>query len=781
MIRVFRPLGLAFAAALAGLLLALRFAPPALPLVAVAVVAASLGAWRAAAGREERADLVLLSAAMVLAGAALGASGARAAQLDCRAWIPDGERVAITARLGGGTAAGSDAPGALLPLVDAEIRSSGGHCAGSLRARFPDDAPAASAGSELRLAGEWVRSRPVAGSAWPRNPRFAGIAVIDSVLEARPVDPLRHPLLALRGRTEGVLRELYPTQSALTEALVLGRRERVDPDLIERFTRSGLVHLLAISGTHVGLFAAMLLLVGTVLRLPRGRVAWMSMGVVALYLAVIGAPPSAVRAGIMLSLALLAVVLQRTAAAIPVMAAAALAIVALDPLAVLNPGFQLSFAGVTGILVARRLVLDSIPGSWKRRPAARYLVEAFTISGAAFVFTAPIVAHHFGRMAPVAILANLPAIPVMALALSGVMISLSLYPLVPPLARLVADGASGALELLDSIAGIAAGLPYSSLPVARPDWLAWAVAALAAGAVWAWSARVRPRLRLALGAAAALALFVAWPAFAGAAGERLEIHFLDVGQGDAIAIRTPADRWVLIDAGGRGASYDAGERRVLPFLHARGARGLTALVITHPDADHVGGAAAIIRSLPVTMVIEPGLPVAKGLYAELLEEVERREIRWAAARAGRSVEIDGVTLDFLWPDSTLLDPRVDANEISAVVRLEYGGFAAMLPGDLPAEFEHELVRRHGAALRAQVLKVPHHGSYTSSSEEFLAAVDPELAVISVGRRNRYGHPAPEVLQRLAGRGIRIARTDREGTITVQATPQAAGNWVRRRP
>lgn len=784
MIRTLRPLGISLLAFLAGLLPALRLTPEPLPFVALALAlaAAALAGWRQRHGPAAGAAVIL--AGLAAAGAAAGGYAAVASERDCRVWIPDGITLRAEGVLGAGIA-GAAGPGlagpALLPLERAVVTSNDGvECRGAIRVRVGMDGGDAPAGTRVVLRGEWVRagSRVVA-DPWPADPFYAGFLAADRI--NRVEDGPASPLLALRGATESALRELFPRHAPLTEALLLGRRERLDPAISERFARSGLIHLLAISGSHVGLFAAMLLVIGTAARLSRTRVAWLCIVIVAVYLAMIGAPASAVRSGIMLSLALLAVVLQRPAAAVPMMAAAALVILAWSPATVLDVGFQLSFAGVIGIVVARRAVLDAIPGRVLRRPLVRPLVESITISAAAFTATAPIVAHHFGQIAPVAILANLVAAPATALALCGVVGAVAVYPLAPPLAGLIADGATVALEVLDRTAGIAADLPLGHLAVPRPDWFAWTGAAAVAVLAWRAAARSRATVRRGVAVGTAVALLIAWPALARTDRGVLEIHFLDVGQGDAIAIRTPGDRWILVDAGPRSITYDAGARRILPFLHAHRVTRLEALILTHPDLDHVGGAPAILRGIPVGAVIEPGLAVGKELYAELLALVAERSIPWRGARAGQRIVLDGVELSFLWPDSAFLDAKPEANQISAVVLVRFADFEALLTGDIGEDVERRLVAIHGPGLRAEVLKAGHHGSSTSSSPELLAAVGPELTVIPVGRRNRYGHPSPEVIRRLAATGTRIARTDRDGTVTVRAIAGPGGGWMRIEP
>ncbi len=287
-----------------------------------------------------------------------------------------------------------------------------------------------------------------------------------------------------------------------------------------------------------------------------------------------------------------------------------------------------------------------------------------------------------------------------------------------------------------------------------------------------------------MAAGTAAALLVLWPAALRLAGSvRVEIWAIDVGQGDALAIRTPAGRWVLVDAGPRDERFDAGRSRVVPFLLAHGADRLQLLVLTHPDADHVGGAASVLEALPVAEVADPGLPAGRPLYLATLRAARRRGARWSAAHEGRQISLDGVRLDILAPGPAELQGVVDqgttadANEASVVMALTYGRFRALLMGDAPTGVEEALLRERseaGGSLRADVLKLGHHGSTTSTSPAFLDAVSPRVAVISVGRHNRFGHPAPSVLRRLARRGIRVYRTDEQGALGIVA--EARGGW-----
>ncbi|MEX2583793.1 MAG: DNA internalization-related competence protein ComEC/Rec2 [Gemmatimonadota bacterium] len=776
-----RPLVVALLAYLAGLLTALRFALPATPLVLLsgAILVALLISRGGAAVRRLPNDALLL-VLFAASGAVAGTFARQQTVADCRAGLADGQHISVA-----GTLAAAHRPadrGARPPLLPLDpVRSvEDAVCSEELRVRMPPEQASLRPGAHLEIAGTWrTFTPPLVRSPWPRDPRFLGFLLVDSVR----VGPARSGgfggfALGLRARADERLQRLFPRHIELVEALVLGRREYVSTELRDRFSRAGLSHLLAISGMHVGLLAAAVLLLGSAARLSRRRSIALTLGLTWLYLLVIGAGPSAVRAGIMISLALAASLLQRPAAAAPIVAAAAFVIVATNPLAILDPGFQLSFAGVLGIILLRPPLLTLTPDQLQHRSIYRSAVDAAVVGIAAFIVTAPIVAHHFGIVAPVSMLAGLPAVPVMSLALIGALAALLTEPVLSPLAHLFSAGAALALDLLDVIATLAAALPYGNAAVPRPPWWSWSIAAAAGVGAWRSAASGGVRLRWINGIGATLAVLTVWPLAARGADDRLEIHFIDVGQGDAIAIRTPGRRWLLVDTGPASAEYDAGERRVLPFLRDRGARRIEALVLSHPDLDHIGGAAAVLRGIPTDIVFDPGLAVGKDTYLDLLRGMDLEGTRWRAARSGRTMELDGVRFDFLWPDPETVDVAEDANQISAVLRVTFGDFVLLLTGDVGSAVEDLLVDRHGAALDTDLLKLGHHGSATSTSERFLRVTTPELAIVSAGRRNRYGHPAPAVVERVAAEGIPIARTDREGSVSIEV--EGGGRAWRRR-
>jgi competence protein ComEC len=260
----------------------------------------------------------------------------------------------------------------------------------------------------------------------------------------------------------------------------------------------------------------------------------------------------------------------------------------------------------------------------------------------------------------------------------------------------------------------------------------------------------------------ALAARVGGPAALG--NGRLALVFADVGQGDATLIRTPAGHWIVVDAGPADERWDAGERVVLPLLRRLGARRIEALVLSHAHRDHVGGAAALTRAMPMGIALEPGEAFVESTYHAWLETVANRGVRWRPVSAGDEWSLDGVRFRVLHPPAQWPNAGDDLNEDSTILEVSWGDFRALLMGDAGVVAEAALAGRFG---RADLLKVGHHGSRTASSDAFLAEVRPQVAMISVGRNN-YGHPTQEALSRLRAAGARIWRTDREGHITVES-------------
>jgi len=589
------------------------------------------------------------------------------------------------------------------------------------------------------------------GTTWVVAGRFLGEAH-RGVLVARrlrQIDATPRGRGALRDRIAERSRRLFGARAPLVDALVIARRAELDAELRERYTRSGLAHLLSISGLHVGFFAAWLNVLLLRLRLSsRARFAAGTL-VMLSYIWLLGFPAPATRSAAMLALLDIAKLRQRVVAPRGLVALAALAVMLADPWAVQSIGAWLSVAAVAAVIWAGRAT-EQYPR------AVRWLAPA----AAATLLTAPITAYAFGTVAPIGVVANLAAIPLAGLAVPGLIVALLIS------SSWLAAGAGLCLALLDLVAQAAAGLPGGHFIMIA----GWRAAALWTGVLvlawWLWNA---PRRRWLIAARLAfIGVLVSWTTLFHAFTRRsvcecLTVHFLDVGQGDAALLRSPAGRWVLIDGGPRGPQGDAGRRVVVPFLRSQGATQLAAIVATHAHLDHFGGLPAVLDAFDPAFVLEPGQPVPDAGYLGFLGAVEADGAEWRAARRGDRLELDGVTIEVVSPDSTWVAAQADINEESVVLLVTYGTARLLFAGDAGAPTETYLAGRVG---RVSLLKVGHHGSRGATSDRWLDELQPADAVISVGAKNRYGHPAPETLARLRAHDVTVLRTDERGTITL---------------
>jgi len=266
-------------------------------------------------------------------------------------------------------------------------------------------------------------------------------------------------------------------------------------------------------------------------------------------------------------------------------------------------------------------------------------------------------------------------------------------------------------------------------------------------------------------AALAALVLVAWLPFVPTGSHEVELHVIDVGQGDAIALRTPHGHWVLFDAGRAWRGGDAGRSTVIPYLRRYGGE-LDAFVLSHPHADHVGGAASVLRALHPAEYWDGAFAGGSAPYRASLLTAQAAGVEWHRAHPGDSLIVDGVTVHVLAPDSSWMSTLDDPNEASLVALVQYGAVRFLLMGDAERGEERWLLAHDSTALHVDVLKVGHHGSSTSTTPSFLAAVHPRVAVISVGAGNSYGHPSASVVHALAAAGTVVLRTDQEGSIVI---------------
>lgn len=622
-------------------------------------------------------------------------------------------------------------------------------CRGAVVAQWPNGTRLP-AGREAEVVARWIGRTGALGLP-------SGWLLIRSVTSTSG-----HPGIAARWQTRLATgsRALYGVRAPMVDALITGRRGELDPDLRRQFTASGLVHLLAISGFHVSLIAGWLFLALRLCGVTRHQGELIAAVGALGYAAFLGWPAPATRAAMLALLWAVERRRQRHPAPDGALAASALLVWLFDPRAIADVGAWLSIAAITGVTVAVR---------WSDRALGTgTLVRGLSGSVGALLFTAPITAAVFGSVAPIGVLLNLLAVPLTGLALPAVLASLLLFGLAPSLASALAASGGVLLSGLETVARIGAHSPGAGLAGERGIGVAWPWLLLLIATLWAIRGRATARvvaMRAGWGVTCALWLAL----LPGRSGptlrpQRLALLFLDVGQGDAVLLRTPGRRWIVVDAGPTGPAGDAGERVVVPTLRREGAGRIDLMAISHAHRDHVGGATAVLKAFPVTAAIEPGALFADSAYDAWLIALAERGVRWHPAAAGLGWTLDGVSFRVLNPPSADAERRDDLNESSLVLEVRYGDFRALLMGDAGFPAESVLAPAEGPV---DLIKVGHHGSAGASGAAFLAAIHPQAGVISVGN-NRYGHPSPAAVSRLLAAGVRLWRTDREGAVAVES-------------
>ena len=664
----------------------------------------------------------------------------------------------------------------------------GASVAGS-RARAAESTPALRAGQRWSLTvrlkrphgmlnpggfdGElWLWEQGVRATGYVREGR--AVAAPPALLDAQA----GHPVERVRGSLrDAIVHTVDPPRVAgLMAALVVGDQAGLEREDWEVFRLTGVAHLVSISGVHVTMFAwlagagvgwAWRRSHGLMHRLPAPLAArWGGLAAAAAYALLAGWGVPAERTLLMLAIAVGLRSLGLRWPWLLVCAVTAVAVTLRDPWALLQPGFWLSFAAVALLMLSEPVERPPAPTGWAAAPATLLRSQVVATVG-----LAPLSLVFFQQISLVGFLPNLVSIPLVTLVLTPLALAGTMVPVLwQPAAWLGQAWMTGLAWL--------ASWPWATWSVpAAPGWAA--VAGLAAAVVGLAPLHWRVRILAPL-----LALPLVWPVVPRPRAGTFELLAADVGQGTAVLVRT-RQHLLLYDTGPAWASEsDAGERLLLPLLRTRGERAIDRLVLSHGDTDHIGGAASVVAGVPVLASLS-SLPAAHALrgaggvaaasqpgesaaWKDLLGRGPVRATATLPAHqpclAGASWQWDGVRFEVLHPGAAALDdPRRSPNSLSCVLAItDANGRRALLTGDLEAAQEAELVARWGRALRSEVLLVPHHGSRTSSSEAFLDAVAPSVAVVQAAYRSRFGHPAPQVVQRYAERGINLVRTDHCG-------------------
>ncbi len=603
---------------------------------------------------------------------------------------------------------------------------------------------------------------------------------------------------SLRNRLSQTLAEVLPEpQASLAQGIILGNRGNIPSSLRADFSHTGTAHILAISGLHLSIVAGIMLSLGIWLLGRKHYIyIWLALGTIWLYALITGMHPPVVRGAIMASLFLTAELLGRQRSAITSLAFAAAIMVGISPQVLWTASFQMSFLAMAGLIFVfppirdlGRKTVNTILGEDRAvTPVAYFITDSFSVTLGAILAVWPLIAYYFGIIsfvAPLATFFALPALPgiIITGALAGGLRLIAL-----PIAQAVAWLAWLFLSYMLLVVSGFAAFPLSSIEVGSVNTtLIWVYYSALALAIWLSGHRhqaitlTSKSLTLAKSSRNSITNFVfrlpkKWVippllvvailvslVAATMPDDNLHISFLDVGQGDAILVQTPTHQNILIDGGPspQAVSLELGKK--LPFWD----RTIDLVVLTHPNADHVTGLVEVLQRYKVKQVLYPDLDFKSDIYDEWLGLIQEKNIEYTIAQAGQQIDLGkGVVIEVLNPPKILFtDTSSDIDNNGMVLRLSMGEVSFLLTADIRQEAEFELINRR-ADLHSTVLKVAHHGSNTSTCQEFLAVVNPQLAVISVGAANRFGHPTPEVMERLGEKlgSENIYRTDKHGTI-----------------
>ena len=555
---------------------------------------------------------------------------------------------------------------------------------------------------------------------------------------------------------------------AIATAVLIGDRGGLPDDTRDRLQAAGTYHVIAISGGNIAILAACVTGLLAAIGLRGRRASLPAMAMLTAYALVATSGPSVWRATLMALLYFGARALDHRVPVWHATAVAAALMVVVRPLDVRDPGFVLTFGATTALIEGGRrgLALTS------RHRVLAWLMASISSSLAVEVALLPMSAEMFSRVTSAGLVLNLLAVPltvvIQVAALAAVVLDHVTW-----LANLVGWIASASAVALVRSADLVTIAPWLSARVPSPG-----IAVIVAYYATLMAVLTMPRLRL-VATLALIALMVVIGA--GITVDRqsrerpatLRLTMIDVGQGEAMLLETPTDETIVIDTGGSpfGGGVDIGQRVLAPALWARGVRSLDALLVTHGDPDHIGGALAVVDDFSPARIWE-GIRVPMHQPSEVLAEAaSRRHIDVSGLRAGQDLQMGEVRIRVLNPPAPDWGRRRVRNDDSVVLEVVYRDVALLLTGDIGAEVERAVIPLLTPA-RVRILKVAHHGSRTSTSQQLLDAWPPTVALISAGRGNRFGHPTTEVLQRLERLGATVFRTDRDGEITLETDGHA---------
>ncbi|MDR2580476.1 MAG: DNA internalization-related competence protein ComEC/Rec2 [Fibromonadaceae bacterium] len=615
--------------------------------------------------------------------------------------------------------------------------------------------------------------------AWMRSQNYRASGSLESVQILSSKFSFQRFSFLLKQKMEKRLSKFYEKpENALLMGLLIGDRSGISETLQNDFRRTGLVHVLSISGYHVVMLAGMLTLFLRMLRLPRKVSQILSIILLCIYAPITGGTSAVWRAVLMFCIIESSRIFQKSATSINALGVALILILFFKPTQAFHAGFQLSAAATLGILLGRRIELPRFRNKALKVFSA-VILEPSQITFCATLSTLPLLIFHFQAFSPISWLGNLIVIPLMGFGMqAGV---LSLAGIHPFACQVFADSATILFRSAAAIAGFLAENPHASATIGPLPLPCLFVGSILIAVLPflkeenPWGRRIAIFCLLFcscffVGTEIKKNLFPSW-----------SVTFLDVGQGDSALLKSPAGRFYLVDAGPQLRSRSMARDRIIPFFRSQGISKLDAIIISHPHLDHYGDAASILKEFPVKefWTTACAQSVKDSAWQNVLKSAESKGVKIKNLHSGLNIKEKLLlsksewNLTVLYPDSSVCEEK--QNDNSVVLKASGLGKSLLLTGDLERRGEMALVGTYcntpssmPCVIKSDVLKLGHHGSKTSSTREFLECVVPDYAIISAGLRNRYRHPHKDVLDRLDSLEIKYYGTYEKGTIVFQA-------------
>ncbi len=594
-----------------------------------------------------------------------------------------------------------------------------------------------------------------------KTKKICGSLIVDGevkLIKTKNINPIFTIINKLSLIFKQNLRKLLPKQEAeLEQGILLGDTSDIESEIKEDFRKCNLSHMLAVSGAHL---SYLVLGINTVLSkksfgIRRRKI--LSIIFILIFMVIVNMSPSVVRAGISTIIAIFATLIYRKQDTYTTISIALLLTLLNNPFAIFDVGLQLSYLATLSIIV----FYSKFTQKQFNNKVKKYLYESAMLTFSANILILPITIYEFNTIPINSIMSNLLAGPLLGICIILGMFTVIISIILFPVSKLIAFPLQIILKILIKIIELISKIPFGNYTVKTP----WFIVVFLTYVIIATLIYNKKKITKIL-TMITLIIFIAMQVFAFVNIEgKLKIYFIDVGQGDSMLVKTIKGKNILIDGGGsKDPDYDIGEKILVPYLLDRRIKTLDYVIISHFDEDHATGVAQILGKIDVSSIILTRQLEENDIYRHILSIAKEKKIKLIYVKEGDVLKIGGIKISIIHPENKLMINN-PMNNNSIVCKVEYNSFSMLLTGDIEMEAE-ELILRKNINLKADVLKVAHHGSKTSTTGEFLKAINPKVALIGVGKNNNFGHPSNEVIQRLKENGTRIYRTDENGEISI---------------